>query len=286
MPPHPKIRCRQINETDLEAVADLLTRGFPERPRKYWTNGLNKLRTRTPPEGCPRFGHVLEADDAVVGAILAIFSQRGDGPDASIRCNMSSWYVDPAYRAYATLLISAGHRLKQATYLNVSAAAHTLPVIEAQGYRRYSQGQFAALPALSLGRGRASAFDPTASAHRALPEFELIEAHVSADCVAAVCETDQGALPFVFLRRNIAYAPVGVLQLIYCRDTDSFVRCAGALGRFLLGRGVACVLCDAEGPIPGLVGRFFKDKTPRYFKGPDRPRLNDLSHTEFVLFGL
>jgi hypothetical protein len=45
------------------------------------------------------------------------------------------------------------------------------------------------------------------------------------------------------------------------------------------------VLLDACGPAPGLVGRFFKDRAPKYFRGARPPRLNDLAYTEAVLFG-
>jgi hypothetical protein len=31
-----KIRCREISEADIDAVADLLTRGFVGRSREYW----------------------------------------------------------------------------------------------------------------------------------------------------------------------------------------------------------------------------------------------------------
>ena len=285
MSPTPvKVRCRPINEADLEAVADLLTQGFPERARKYWTKGLKNLTTRPSPEGCPQFGYLLEAEGRVVGTILLIFSETGVGEARQVRCNVSSWYVDPAFRGHATLLVSAALKLKHVTYLNISAAAHTRPILEAQGYRQYSQGQFVALPALSPGHGiKARAFD--AIRDRDLAEFDLIEAHVAAGCIAVVCETPAGATPFLFMRRRLAHAPFGVMQLVYCRDTEAFARCSGAIGRLLLGRGGLAVLCDAEARLPGLVGRFFKDKAPRYFKGPDRPRLNDLAFTELVLFG-
>ena len=36
-----KTRCREIAETDLDAVADLLTRGFVGRSRDYWMQGLH-----------------------------------------------------------------------------------------------------------------------------------------------------------------------------------------------------------------------------------------------------
>jgi hypothetical protein len=283
-PPPVKVRCRPIAEADLEKVADLLAQGFAERTRKYWTRGLDTLRRRRSPADCPQFGYLLEADGAVVGALLLIFSQVGEGDERQVRCNVSSWYVDPAFRCQATLLVSAATKLKHVTYLNISAAAHTRPIIEAQGYRRYSQGQFVAFPALSGGRGvKARLFDPDAD--RDLAEYDLVQAHVAAGCLAVVCETEAGATPFLFLRRRMAYAPFGVLQLVYCRDMEGYAEAAGAIGRLLLAQGGLAVLCDAAAPIDDLAGVFFKDKAPRYFKGPGRPRLNDLAFTELVMFG-
>src|SRR5581483_5345863 len=100
----PKVRCRQIQDEDLSAVASLLTQGFPARTRKYWTTGLEALRRRASPEGCPRYGYLLDADGSVVGALILIFSER---PGRRIRCNVSSWFVAPDYRAYAAALVSA-----------------------------------------------------------------------------------------------------------------------------------------------------------------------------------
>ena len=74
-------------------------------------------------------------------------------------------------------------------------------------------------------------------------------------------------------------------QLIYCRQTSDFVRHAAAIGRYLLGRGHLLALCDANAPIPGLVGHYFAGKAPKFFKGPRAPRINDLSFTEAVIFG-
>jgi hypothetical protein len=282
----PKIRCRLIEKSDLDGIADLLTRGFPARTRKYWTKALDQLATRATPPDCPRFGYMLDAEGAAAGVLLLIFSQQGEAQDASIRCNVSSWYVDPAYRGYAAALVSAALKLKHVTYLNISPAEQTWPILEAQGYRRYTDGQFAAVPLFTpiRGRVRARAFTD-GTRDRALPEYELIRAHVEAGCLAVVCDTDTGPLPFIFRRRRLSQIPFGFVQLIYCRDTQDFVRCAGTLGRYLLLRGAVSVICDSTAAIPGLAGRFFANKTPRYFRGPNPPRLNDLSFTELVLFG-
>jgi hypothetical protein len=275
----PQIRCRQIRTADLQAVADLLTRGFPDRPRKYWTTALARLEARGAPEGCPQFGYLLEADGRAAGVLLLIFAER----EGRVRCNISSWYVEPAHRGHAAILAAMATKLKHVTYLNTSAATHTWPILEAQGYRRYSQGQFVALPALSRGGGVTAR--GLAEADRDLPDYELLCAHADAGCTVLVCETPHGPAPFVFLRRRVARGLLPAMQLIYARDTESLAACAGGVGRYLLARGGLCVICDAEAPIAGLAGLFFKDRGPRYFKGPERPRPNDLAFTEMVVFG-
>ncbi|MFI4975624.1 MAG: hypothetical protein ACHP84_13875 [Caulobacterales bacterium] len=276
------ILCRQIEERDLEAVGDLLTREFPARTRAYWSEGLARLKAHTSPEGYPRFGYLLEVDGVVIGAVLLIFRTDGAGPRARIRCNVSSLCIDRAFRGHAVTLVRAALKLERVTFVKLSAAARTWSILEGRGFRRYSQGQFVALPALSAGPGK---IRPFGEADRDLPDFDLIKAHADVGCIALVCDTSEGHLPFVFIRRRLAYAPFGVMQLIYCRDPGSFVQHAGALGRFLLRRGVVCVICDAEAAIRGLAGWFVKDKVPRYYRGPDRPGLNDLAFTELVLFG-
>jgi hypothetical protein len=280
-----KVRCRQIEPADLEVVVDLLTQGFTGRTRKYWARAIDVLGAREPLPDLPQFGYALEADGAVVGVHLLIFHRRGDGPEALVQCNTSALYVDPRYQSYAALLVSIAAKLKNVLYLNTTASKHTWPLLEALGYRRYSEGQFASVPALTRGAAAQVAPLRDCPEHRALSDYALLRAHADAGCLALVCETASGRYPFVFVRRRIAYAPVGVMQLVYCRDTASFVACAGPLGRFLLRRAATCVILDADGPVEGLAGWFFRDRTPRYFKGPSKPRQNDLAFTETVLFG-
>jgi hypothetical protein len=273
-----KVRCRQIGEADLDAAADLLARGFPSRTRKYWTNALERLRTRTPPDGCPRYGYVLEADAAVVGVLLLIFVEI----DGRVRCNVSSWYVEPGHRGQAALLASVASKLKHVTYLNTSAADHTRPILDALGYRCYSEGQFACIPALKAGTGRVRPFGHGDSRRC---DHALLRAHAGAGCVVLICERNDGPEPFVFLKRRVAGLPFPVMQLIYASGADSFAACAGPLGRFLLRQGAPVVILDAPAPIRSLAGVWFKHRGARYYKGPEQPRLNDLAFTEMVMFG-
>ena len=66
---------------------------------------------------------------------------------------------------------------------------------------------------------------------------------------------------------------------------DEFVFFAGPIGRYLLWRAWPIFLADANGPTPGLVGRYFAEYGPKYFKGPLQPRLGDLAYTELTILG-
>jgi hypothetical protein len=277
-PSQKRVVCRQIHVSDLEHVVDLLTVGFPRRTRKYWSYAVARMAARNVPTPLPRFGYVLEADGALVGVQLLIFTEWGGG----IRCNASSWYVDPAHRGHATLLAVAATKLKHVTYINVSPSVRTWPILEALGYERYNLGQFASLPSLTPGSpGRARRLT---SADADLPEYDLLVEHSAGGCDAVVCETPIGPEPFVFVRRRVRGLPFDAMQLVYTRETARFIACAGPLGRFLIRRGAPLVICDANEPIPELVGLWFGDRGARYYKGPQRPQLNDLAFTELVVF--
>ena len=125
-----QVRCREISDADIEAIADLLTRGFVYRSREYWMQGLRRQAAREVPEGYPRFGYLLDNDGVAVGVLLLLYTSKIDGGAATVRCNLSSWYVDPAFRNYAPLLTSVAQRKKEVTYLNISPATWTWPIIE------------------------------------------------------------------------------------------------------------------------------------------------------------
>ncbi len=285
----PRIRCRIIVESDAPALVDLLARGFPERTHAYWAHALDTLARRDAPALYPRFGYLLEHEGAPVGVILTIFCEWGQHGATHTRCNISSWYVDQAFRGYASLLIAAAVRHKNVTYVNLSPAPHTWRVIEAQGFTRYAEGQMVTAPALSpwAPNTRARPFDKNRDYGDALSaeECEILTFHAEHGCQSYVTFVKREAHPFVFLPRRIFHGLLPTLQLVYCRDISEFQRFAGPIGRALLRRGHATVLVDAREHLPGLVGKFVKDRGPKYFKGPVAPRLGDLAFSEGVLFG-
>ncbi len=294
MSPTSRIRSRQILCSDLDNIASLFAKGFPAQPeRSFWASILQRLSKHSTPPGFPQYGYVLDKDGAIVGAILLIFSRVLTEGKAGIRCSVSSWYVEPPFRMYASLLISHALRNTGATYSNVTPAAHTLPMLEAQGYERYCSGQWFCLPALclrSLGC-RITSATPNLHPDDDLPssEVELLLDHASYGCMSLVCTSRGRRYPFVFTARRTASRRVAralpFVHLLYCRGLEDFARFAGPLGRFLLGHGIPLVTVDSDGPIRGVPGTY-RASWPKYFKGPDRPRFGDLAYSEIAMFGV
>ena len=150
----PQIRCREISEADLDRVADLLTRGFGGRPREYWMQGLRRQAARAVPQGYPRFGYMLDHEGMPVGALLLLYSLRPVDGELAIHCNLSSWYVEPAFRNYAPMLTKIAQRHKEVTYFNISPAHLDLADHRGPGFSRLLQGPVLLVSAAVARRAR------------------------------------------------------------------------------------------------------------------------------------
>jgi hypothetical protein len=71
------IKFRRIEEGDFPAVISLLERGFPDHTGAYWTAALDRLKHHATPNGYPKYGHVIDDNNALVGVILAHYCRNG-----------------------------------------------------------------------------------------------------------------------------------------------------------------------------------------------------------------
>src|SRR5438477_3780403 len=172
-----RVRCRLIAETDLDEVAHLLTRGFPNTSRQYWTAGFSRWKKLGVVEEMPRYGYLLDTGFGPVGAILMISSRRGD----RIVSNLCGWHVDPQWLSHAPLLISLATRLKPVTYLSAAPSPHSWRMLQSHGFSPYNFGRTAAfaLP----GRGRVSERIPDD-----LAEAQLLRDHRAMGWVSLAVE--------------------------------------------------------------------------------------------------
>ncbi|MGH6878105.1 MAG: acyl-CoA acyltransferase [Rhizomicrobium sp.] len=281
------LRCREITDDDLGAVATLLARGF-NCERSFWLNALAQLSEHETPAQLPRFGYMLECAGAPVGAILLIFAEDEESGARTIRCNVSSWYVEPAWRAFAAMLVSSALRHKHVTYINLTPAPQTVAILKAQGYREFCTGKLLAFPVLArrLDGGRVDELRPSHNVQCDLSDFDLLvlRRHSAFGCISLVCNVGGKTYPFVFSLRRWGPVPLAAL-LIYCREIDDFQLCAGALGRHLAGRGIFSVMLHANGPLRGVPG-LFRHTTPTFYRGTAPPRLGNLAWSECAMFGV
>lgn len=284
------MRVRQILDEDIDDAIELLLRGFPARRRSYWERGFERLAGRFVSAEVPKYGYVLADDRQLVGIILLISSCVPMGDRWTVRSNLSSWFVQLPFRSLSSLLIKQAISVPDVTYMNISAAQHTWPTIEAQGFSRYTQGQFVAVPSARAPDSKTSIIEGTFEDSSQLDplkrfEHQMLLDHSKYGCISLWCRTPDGDYPFVFLPR-IVRRVVPCVQLIYCRNLEDYVRFARPLGWYLALRQRFFTIIDSNGPIKGLAGSYFPNSAPKYFKGPFRPRLGDLAYTEAPLIGL
>jgi hypothetical protein len=254
--------------------------------------GLQRQGARSLPANAVRYGYLIESQDRPVGCLLLIYSDKTIGGEAATYCNLSSWYVDPAYRNYAALFASMTQKRKDVTYFNVTPAVPTWPILEAQGFVPYCRGLHFSFPAL-MRSGRGIGIEkvtPDTPDIAGLPGTDLVmlKRHAEYGGLSLVCHTADGALPFIFLplRKRGGIIPLPGMQLGYCRSIADYLRCAGAIGRYLLRRGRPVIIIDANGPVAGLPGFYTEARGRKYFRGPHQPRLGDLADTELAIYGM
>jgi hypothetical protein len=286
MPAVLSVRVREIEPSDLNGIIDLLTAGFWRYPRRHWAGIMQRLSMHQTPEGFPKYGYMLENDGTPVGVLLMIFSARTIDGVTRVWGNESSYYVEPHFRFYASLLVKRAHRHKDVTYLDLTPSSHRWTTLDSQGYKRLAKGVYASIPILCWPISGVKTRVVTDTCHdvRLEPfELDLLVAHAGYGCISVVCENKGSVHPFVFVVRRRYGLPYA--YLIYSRDQADFIRFGGTLGRFLAKkRGIAVAVLDTDGPI-AVPGRLLQLK-PKYWHGSERPRLGDLAYTEIPMFGV
>jgi hypothetical protein len=283
-----QIRVRKICDDDLGKAVELLAKGFARRSRQFWFSFLQTIAKRNSPEQMPRYGYFLETDGVPVGILLLLSTMYDSEDGQKIRCNVSSWYVEPHYRLYASLLSSQATKLSGVTYLNIDPATHTHAMLAAQGFQEYVRGQFLAIPALSSFAGewpRLLSLDQDPDCPFESFERKLLIDHAGYGCISIWCVTNESAYPFVFVKRHLKRI-MPCVQLVYCRSIDDLVHFARPLGFFLAKKGFPLLMVDANAAIPGLVGKYYEGVMPKYFKGAAQPRIGDSAYTETAMFGV
>ncbi len=277
---------REIALTDLGEVARCLKRNFPRRTLGFWKRFLERLGEAPENGVAPRFGYLIAAREQVVAVLLTIGHQSSLPGAPPPRCNFSSWCADPPFRHMATTLPSPALARRAVVFTNLTPAPHTLPVIKAQGFRPYARGVFVTTPLVAPNIGaRVTRFDTQAREAAELTPWEqaMLGDHQGHGLSALIGIDGDGVAPFVLKPLPLWRHPLPAMLVIYSRGEAELARFQRALGGFALGRGRMKLVIGANGPIPGLTGRYVEGRYPRYYRGPLPPAATDLAYSELAL---
>jgi len=282
----PEFSIRELEDSDLPALAQLLAEGFPRKSLGAWQSALAQLQQRQPAPGTPRYGYGIDSD-GLQGATLTIGSLHGPVDDRQTIVNISSWTVRASHRGGpAKELYRYASSFDGATYSNLSAAPHTLKTITQFGFREGTAGQMIAIGTGSVAgvRCRIVAGADAERVGLAAETGELLGYHAQRGCLALCLELPGRLVPLLFLTRRIKPG-IPVAQLIYCERLDDLQDHSRRVYLWLLRRGYLAMLIDVSGPARGLTGRYYPGRAAKFYKGPMPRYAVDHSYSEMIYIG-
>lgn len=126
------ISVRPIGAPDVGPVGDFLNRHLnPRVQAAAWRAAMQ------PPWGNgPNSGFLMTADDELVGAYLAVYSQRDLGEGPAQVCNLAAFCVLEPYRAQSLRLVRALLGQKGLLFTDLSPSGNVVALNERLGFRR------------------------------------------------------------------------------------------------------------------------------------------------------
>jgi len=276
------VRVREIGEADLSAIIALFAEGFPRRPRTYWQRGLENMGRLPVIPGHARYGYLLESDEKVQGALLALSTEDDK---VGQRINVSSWCVEPAYRTVAALLHMRVMKQKAASFLNLSPAEATVPILKVFGFKPYTAGVclLDARAALHPDRGwRLAPYCPSRDCD--LPETlaKIAERHHRYGCTVLILQRGSDPAELLVYRVKRIKGILPCAQMIYGAP-NLVLTAAGPLMRHLIRRSIPLALVDVVEHCDLFGARTYMGRNLRYFIGA-APNVGDMLDSELALF--
>lgn len=180
----------------------------------------------------PNLGVVVDDDGRLGGFLGALYSKQiFEGRERDV-VNLSSWFVDPAYRKRSLRMLGLLTADKQRIVTNFSPNVSVVPIMEASGFRRIDDGLYLLPPVSGWTRGafgaHARAITPDDAA--LTPYQQRIAAdHARYDCGLFLLELGSRASLVITIRRG--RTPVYFADVIYASDPSVLALGYAALHR-------------------------------------------------------
>lgn len=281
------VSLRPVERGDVPAIVRLLHREFAPYLSESRIEVLFRHHWRTSP---PDWGWWLEAGGAPVGFLGTLNSERASAGVSVRVSNLSSWYVQPAYRTSGLRLLMAavGRRDHILTALSPSAAAEG--IYRKLGFSVISTGFYVLTPLHALGGllPRVRVVTSPRAIEPLLDEEErrLLQDHLPYHCSHYLLQAG-GRTCYMIAKRRLRHArpQFGVSELLYVGAVDLLLSHLDPVVRAVLAHDrVVAVALDEKVLAGRRIGgiRRARRQFARLPPGTLAPR--DTLYSEMVLF--
>ena len=212
---------RPATYADRAAVRHLLHTGFPDIPITAWDRLFDYGWTAAP----PTHGLVLEVDHEIVGFLGALYAERTIGGKTDQVCNLTSWYIAPAYRGWGAAMLSTVLAVEpRPTYTVLTAAPLPKALCQAMQFREVVDASVALPPFWqlpTLSRRPEISFRPQElRPYLTVREQRILDDHARTDCLHVLVRAGDEQAYMVVKRRRYRlhrWLPrVPASKVLYC----------------------------------------------------------------------
>jgi hypothetical protein len=277
-----------LANSDLAIAARLLQEGFPQRPRHFWREGLDRLRQHPGNAMAAQpLGFLLLAGAEPVGVALTPASVRHPAEGNRVRwVNLSSWYIRPAHRWRAGQMLRGLFSDPATVYTDLTPTADVrrlLPLFGLQGMNHGAVVDLLPCHAARAAMGARVRALPVGAEwpDAGLPEG-LLDAHRELDCLPFIVSGPQGQHLVVVRRKRLRGLPAA--RVVFAQSNAALRRHLGAVARHLLGRGVVCLESDWRAEPLSTPGAWVRKRDLWFARGDRFDDRTDLLSSELCLF--
>lgn len=277
-----------IGDANLGHTLDLLERGFPRRPRRFWEHAVERVARYNRYGGQGAIGQLLIAGGKPAGVMLTLSgqAQRADGTPYRVT-NLSSWYIDPEHRRLAPLMLSKLVRPQDVVFTDLTPSDRVIPMLPLLGFRPLNAGISAiALPIAALSRAEDVRVRDLKDCGNDVLKADTrarLERNAEFGATAAVLTDGDKHHPLLFVSRTLRRLPAA--QIIYCEDNALLRKRIGAVARFLLKKGKLVLIVDIplDRQAPGV---HVLKRGLKFAKGGCFDNRTDYAGSELLVVGL
>lgn len=239
---------RPLGAEQTTLTLDCLAEGFPERGRAFWDKGWARLLAwpgNRDADYPPGFFWMEKGEPA--GIILTPASIRHSSGEPQIIVNVSSWYMRPAARWKAPLMLKALFRDDRVTFTDLTPTPDVQKMLPAFGFKAASDGiEWIATPLEATRRatGRVRPWRAGDVLAEGSPPDDLIRLHVEWGCLALVLEHD--ATPFLVVLKPMRVRGLPAARVLFAGSRQALNAALPALSRALLRHGHLFLRIDAR----------------------------------------